>query len=175
MERSLKVAEERGGLERETLSIHRKHDLTKGTGRAKRSLRSERGAALVEFSIAAVLFLGLIYGAVSYGVVFWVKSTITHAAAEGARAAVGKTGAAAITAAQDTAVDIKNKTLPAAYKNHAIVDTATTAACAGDPTATCLTITVRYPYKDHPIVPALPPIFPILPNELKSTSVIQIS
>ena len=138
---------------------------------ARGAFRSERGAALVEFAIACTLFLTLIYGSISYGVMFWVKNGITHAAGEGARAGIRGTDpvAAAKTAAEATI----DKVLPAANAGYAKPVTPTVGTCATDPTKTCVTVTVSYPYSAHPIVPALP-FLPLLPSQLRSTSVVQL-
>jgi Flp pilus assembly protein TadG len=138
---------------------------------ARGALRDQRGAALVEFSIAATLFLTLIYGSISYGVMFWVKNSITHAAGEGARSSIrGTDPVAAAKAAAEAVID---KTLPTANAAWAKPVSPTTGTCATDPTKTCVTVTVTYPYSAHPIVPALP-FLPILPSQLRSTSVVQL-
>lgn len=144
--------------------------------RAKQPLRDERGTALIEFAVVAVLFLGLVYGAVSYGVVFWVKATVTHAAEEGARAAVRGTSASdSVSKATSKAQDVMTKSLPASYAANATYSVPTPAACASDASVNCISVTVTYPYSAHPILPALQPIFPILPGNLTSTSVVQLT
>ena len=57
---------------------------------------------------------------------------------------------------------------------HVPTITPTVATCAGS-TNDCITVTVTYPYSAHPILPALPPIFPFLPGTLSSTSVVELS
>lgn len=150
----------------------------------RRRLRDQRGAALVEFAISCSLFLGLIYGAVSYGVVFWVKSSITHAATEGARSSIGSVlscptppGAcvSAQARAQSFAQGIVNNLLPSGYAGHANVTASPPTNCPNASTLTCITVTVTYPYKNFPIVPALPPVFPVLPNTLTSTATVMLT
>jgi Flp pilus assembly protein TadG len=144
--------------------------------RVRQRLRDQRGTALIEFAIVAVLFLGLIYGAISYGVVFWVKATVTHAAEEGARAAVRGTSAGdSVSKATSKAQDVVTKSLPAGYAANTTYSVPTPAACASDASVSCITVTVTYPYSAHPILPALTPIFPILPGNLSSTSVVQLT
>lgn len=140
-----------------------------------RRLRRERGAAVVEFAICAVLFLGLIYGSISFGVVFWVKHTLTSAASEGARAAVSAPVGDEITVAKDKAKSVVDGSLGdrAVHVPKDDID-ATIATCAGS-SNNCITVTVEYPYGTHPILPALPPILSLLPDTLSSTSVIELS
>jgi Flp pilus assembly protein TadG len=147
----------------------------------RRRLRSQRGAVLVEFALCATLFLGLIYGSISYGVVFWVKHSLTAAASEGARAAVGaplNSGCTTphcdeIAAAKAKAQGIVNKSL-GDRALHVPEIVPTVATCAGS-SHDCITVTVKYPYSDHPILPTLPPILTFLPEMLSSTSVIELS
>jgi Flp pilus assembly protein TadG len=153
-------------------------------------LQDERGTAVLEFAIVAVIFLGLVYGAISYGVIFWMKATITHAAEEGARAAIGGVSSdpdpnkTPEGRAKAKVVDVVDKGLPAAYAKYSdgtvaspagTPPEATVGPCANDPAVSCITVTVTYPYKNYPVLPALPPIFPVLPDQLKSTSVVQLT
>jgi len=50
--------------------------------------KSERGASLVEFSIAATVFLTVLFAIVEFGRVLWVHNALTDAARRGARYAV---------------------------------------------------------------------------------------
>jgi len=50
--------------------------------------RGERGAALVEFSIAALVFLTAVFAVIEFGRLLWVHNALTDAARRGARYAV---------------------------------------------------------------------------------------
>ena len=54
----------------------------------KSDARRERGAALVEFSIAALVFLTSIFAVIEFGRLLWVHNALTDAARRGARYAV---------------------------------------------------------------------------------------
>ena len=54
----------------------------------KSDARGERGAALVEFSIAAVVFLTSLFAVIEFGRLLWVHNALTDAARRGARYAV---------------------------------------------------------------------------------------
>ena len=60
------------------------------TRRPKRRNRQgdERGAEMVEFAFVVVLLIMLLYGIISYGLILAAQSTITQAAADGARAGI---------------------------------------------------------------------------------------
>jgi Flp pilus assembly protein TadG len=56
---------------------------------AGRFVRDERGAAMVEFAVVAVVFfIPLIFGIIEFGRMAWTKSTLTAAAREGVRYAI---------------------------------------------------------------------------------------
>ena len=57
--------------------------------RRARRAEAEDGAVVVEFAVVFVLFIALLWGIVTYGVIFAAQQTLTHAAAESARATVG--------------------------------------------------------------------------------------
>jgi Flp pilus assembly protein TadG len=50
--------------------------------------KSERGASLLEFAIAATVFLTVLFAIVEFGRVLWVHNALTDAARRGARYAV---------------------------------------------------------------------------------------
>ena len=50
--------------------------------------KTERGASLLEFSIAATVFLTVLFGVVEFGRALWVHNALTDAARRGARYAV---------------------------------------------------------------------------------------
>lgn len=151
----------------------------------KRSLRDERGAALVELAIVSVIFLTIVYGAISYGMMFWLKHSITHAAAQGARASLSAASGSQASAALTQLNSVIDKTLPSTVRPYAKAPcsgavctsgtyaTATLASCASSASDTCITVTIAYPYSAHPLVPKLP-FLPGLPTTLTATSVLQI-
>ena len=53
--------------------------------------RGERGAALVEFSIAALVFLTSVFAVLEFGRLLWTHNALTDAARRGARYAVNHT------------------------------------------------------------------------------------
>ncbi len=56
--------------------------------RIGRNLEEQRGATLVEFSIAATVFLTVIFGTIEFGRALWTHNALTDAARRGARYAV---------------------------------------------------------------------------------------
>lgn len=73
--------------------------------RGRHKGRDERGAALLEFTIGALVFLTAIFAVLEFGRLLWTHNALADAARRGARYAVNqdKSGAS-ITAAQKMAV-----------------------------------------------------------------------
>jgi Flp pilus assembly protein TadG len=142
---------------------------------APRRRDDQRGAALVEFAIASVVLLVLLFGIIEYGYVLSFKQGLTQAAAEGARAGAVGSNSTAIATAVNKAVGAFNQTcntggLTCKNDTGAWPPAATTCG-----TNTCITIEVSYDWKNHPLLPKFPGLGLILPDTLKSTSVARVS
>src|ERR1044072_2628804 len=58
------------------------------TGKQQAHRKTERGASLLEFAIAAAVFLTVLFAIVEFGRALWVHNALTDAARRGARYAV---------------------------------------------------------------------------------------
>jgi Flp pilus assembly protein TadG len=135
----------------------------------------ERGAALVEFAIASVVLLTLLFGIISYGYALSFKSGLTQAAAEGARAAaVASSGQAqpAAEAAVGPALNAFNKTCSSAGMSCSYSTDPALTGCAG---TSCMRVRISYDYKNYPLIPKFPGLGLILPDTIKSTSITQVN
>ena len=135
----------------------------------------QRGAALVEFAIASVVLLTLLFGIISYGYALSFKSGLTQAAAEGARAAAvasSGTAAAAAVAAVGPALNAFNKTCSSAGMSCTYSTTPADTGCAG---TNCIRVQITYDYKNYPLIPKFPGLGLVLPDTLKSTSISQVN
>lgn len=147
-----------------------------------RARAGERGAAVLEFAIVAVLLMMFIYGIAAYGILLATKNNITHAAAEGARSALSVADLPAatldarrITQAQNT---VATRLSYLGSKYQASDTSATIALCnPSDPadTSKCITVTITYPWSSRPIIPSAPGLGIIMPNNLRSTAVVRLS
>ncbi len=136
--------------------------------------RRQKGAAGIEFALLFAIFFFVLYGVVSYGMVMAIQQALTHAAAEGARAGVGKLNQTVFvsSAAQQSqqgklATDAATQALrwlPEVARNVITVTPAWTQASTTIDTGTGtrtvstsqLTVTVTYPrYADNPIAPVI--------------------
>jgi len=128
--------------------------------------QDERGAAIVEFAIASVVLLMLLFGIITYGYVMSFKQDLTQAAAEGARAgAVGSNVTDAITRSTNAFKQQCSVTGP-------LTCTTTTAACGSH---SCITVAVSYDWKNHPLLPRFPGLGILVPDNLTATSVAEVN
>lgn len=143
--------------------------------------KDERGAALLEFALVFGIFVFVLYGLIAFGMMLSMKQTITHAAAEGARAAIGVTDDPA-TPADERETAARNRVASAlsawntAQKNAAVVnvkflDPTTTPSCS----TSCIEVTITYKYKDQPLVPPAPGLGLVTPDTLSSDAIVALS
>ena len=119
---------------------------------------------MVEFSLVVGLFVFILYGLIAFGMILATKQRITNAAAEGARAAVGQTNAAAAVSAATARV------LAAGLPAGSFSPTYATATCGSNP---CITVTITYDLAGHPVIPPAPGLGLVTPNTITSTAVVQ--
>lgn len=132
----------------------------------------EAGTATLELALTLPLILLVIWGAITYGLVFTVDHALSAAAAEGARAAVGTTTEAeAVTAAAAAATG--QLTAIGTSGANAVVDTPTVADCPSPAGARCITVRVSYPWAAAPMVPDLLQV--ITPDVLTAESTVQLT
>lgn len=145
----------------------------------------DRGAAAVEFALVVPIFLALLFGIISYGMMLTVRQGISQATAEGARvysvAPAGTPSATvqtnALNAVNDAisgyGVECNGTTL---MKNGSAVGTctipATTTSCSGG-SGKCATVKIVYNYRANPLVPAFPGLGVTLPETIQFQSTVQ--
>lgn len=132
----------------------------------------EAGIAALEFALILPVLLVVIWTAISYGMVFVVNHTLSAAAAEGARAAIGAPtepdAVAAATAAATSQLDGLGQ-----HAVNAQLPAPTVDDCPALVETRCLTVRVAYPWVDAPVIPEM---FGVLtPDVLEATSTIQLS
>jgi Flp pilus assembly protein TadG len=136
--------------------------------RPRRNLlrRDQSGVALVEFALVVGLFVFILYGLISFGMILATKQRVTNAAAEGARAAVGAADSAAAISAATARVTSSGLPAGSYTANY------TPAACGSNQ---CITVTITYDLQNHPVVPPAPGLGLVTPNTISSTAVVQWS
>ena len=144
-----------------------------------RRRHDQRGAALVEFAIASMVLLMLLFGIITYGYALSFKQSLTQAAAEGARkAAVSTSATAAANAATavEKAVDAFDRDCDPNDGDGTTCTysmLATDTGCATD--NICMRVRVTHDWKNYPLLPVFPGLGLLLPDTLQSTSITQVS
>ena len=148
----------------------RRHSSLPASPPRRRLLRRDQsGAAAVEFALVVGLFVFILYGLISFGMILATKQRITNAAAEGARAAVGQTNAADAKNAAITRVAAAG--LPAgAYSIGPGPGEPSVYACGS---FQCIEVTVTYNLAANPVVPPAPGLGLVTPNTISSKAVVQ--
>lgn len=142
----------------------------------KQAAKNERGAAVVEFAIASVVLLMLLFGIISYGYALSFKQGLTQAAAEGARAGAVATSGQAQTAAAAAIAPALNAFKKSCSSTGMSCTYSTLAADTGCAAGTsCLRVRVSYDYRNYPLLPKFPGLGLLLPDTLSSTSITQVN
>jgi Flp pilus assembly protein TadG len=133
----------------------------------------QRGIAAIEFALVFPLLFMILYGIITYVLIFLAQQSLALAAEEGARAALRYTTANRGTIACSTA-----QQLVAWLGPNVTCTPVGPVACAypANTTTQCITVTVSYPYQSYPLVPLLlgSLMKVAVPTILASAAVVQI-
>lgn len=142
----------------------------------------QRGAVLVEFSLVVVLLFALLYALIAYGLMLALKQSVTNAAAEGARAAIGSDLQGSYAASTDSLDWLGSKCCrsdgsfsPQVAGAPLVINPRTASCSAADPGGPqCVTVAISYDYAGSPLLPPLPGLGLLFPDTIASTGVIQL-
>ncbi len=137
--------------------------------------RDDSGAALVEFALVAVLFFFILYALVVFGMALALKQSVTNAAAEGARSAVGISDNTAATTKARTTVLQRLDWLSPSQQAALVIEPTVLDPCPATGSGKCIRVKVTYPYRGNELVPPAPIINSIAPKTVGSTATVQIS
>jgi len=138
---------------------------------------------MVEFALVIGLFVMVLYGLIAYGLALSLKQNMTHAAAEGARAAIGAVPNVGETQ-QDAEKRVAKQTVDRAMSSYSQYSSTMTDAQVGNSqcnpnppsaTAQCITVTITYPYSSKPIVPNAPGLGVVIPDTMKAKATVVLS
>ncbi|WP_259294979.1 TadE/TadG family type IV pilus assembly protein [Paraburkholderia sp. DHOC27] len=145
-------------------------------GRRTSSLR-QRGVAAVEFALVFPLFFVVMYGIVTFSLVFVAQQSLTLAAEEGARAALNYQQAtsvsAALTARANAACSAATNMIATMVNTATCVATPTT--CNYNASMDCVNVTLTYNYASNPLIPNLPLMNMAMPSALVSSAMVQLN
>jgi Flp pilus assembly protein TadG len=140
-------------------------------------MRRERGTAAVEFAIVFPLFFTILYGIVTFSVIFVAQQNLTLAAEEGARAALNyqlaSSTASALAARTAAACTAANNMVVSLISGATC--SSTWATCSYDTAMECVNVTLTYNYAAKPLVPTLPLMSVAMPASLASSAMVQLN
>jgi Flp pilus assembly protein TadG len=161
--------------------MYYKYKDTARPGRASGVRRTaQRGIAAIEFALVFPVLFVLLYGIITYVLIFLAQQSLALAAEEGARAALRYTTADRGTIACNTATQLV-KWLGSNGNGDPIATCVPTGpvVCAfpAGTSAQCITVKVSYPYSTQPLVPLLlgPLMNVAVPATLASSATVQIN
>ena len=142
----------------------------------RRKLRDERGASALEFAMVSIPLLWLVFGIISFGMMLSFRQTLSQATTEGARAAavVGTAAdpASAATAAVNSALGAVKKSCSSEGMTCDTSKVSAPFSCGA--TAQCVTVSVTYGYRAHPVIPSLPLVGLALPAEMTYSATVRV-
>lgn len=142
-------------------------------------LTQEAGSSVIEFPFVLIFFIVMLWGIIQFGFLFTLKSALTMAAENGARAAlqyqIANSLSRAEVARQGTAKQVALDNLRWLRNASAKVSAK---PCTYNGNLVCFSVTTSYPYGRYPLVPPLLH-FPIIgavgiPKELQATATVQV-
>lgn len=138
----------------------------------------ERGSSVIDFPFVLIFFIALLWAIFQFGFLFTLKSALSMAAENGARAALQYQAAGSLGQAEAAraanAQNVAQQYL--AWLNHVNVNVSS-APCTYNASLVCFTVTASYPYASYPLVPPLlhfPIIGPVgIPQTLTASASVQ--
>jgi Flp pilus assembly protein TadG len=134
---------------------------------------TERGIAALEFAIVFPMFFLILYGILTYGLIFVAQQSLTLAAEEGARSGLryANDNLASNTCAVATSA--------AGWLGSRVQCSASakfTCPYPGNTTTQCFKLSLIYPYRNNPLIPLLlgPLMNVTVPESLGSSATVQL-
>ena len=152
-----------------------RHHFPPSAGARRRTLlrRDQKGAAAVEFALVILPFMLILYGLIAFGMMLALKQSMTGAAADAARSAVGVPAGTEVAVAKATLAQ-RLDWLGAKYSPGDSPDPVV-GPCANDAAKTCITVKVHYPYGAKPLVPKGLGIGFLTPEVIDTEATVQVS
>jgi hypothetical protein len=131
----------------------------------------QRGVAAVEFALVFPVFFLLVYGMITYGIIFIAQQSMTLAVQEGGRAALRYSTDPGLAACD--AVNVQTSWLGANLLNCG-TSKPVPIPCPYPAPSQCMRVTVTYPYKTKPLVPIIPLFGLLVPDQLQASAIVQL-
>lgn len=136
---------------------------------ASRRAHADDGAAAVEFALIGTIFFMLLFAIITFGLVFALNHTLSHAAAEGARSGLTASAGGTVATAESAA------TSRLGWLGEGATVAASVEPCVNDTTRECVRVVVSYDYAARPLLPPLPGLGIVIPDVMSRSAVVQIT
>lgn len=147
-----------------------------------RGKRDERGAAVVETALClCFIVLPLVFATIAYAYMLSFRQTVSQSAAEGARIAAVAPSATSDADRKKAAIRAASQSMKTGVgKLECNVGNLTCQAvmvpgCDDGSAATCVRVTISYPYRDHSLLPTIPGLGFTLPSSVGYSAMVQVS
>ena len=117
------------------------------TAPMKARLRTDSGQTLVEFAIAAMVFLLLVFSVIDFSYFFFVKLTLQNAVRQGGRYAITGQAIAGKNRYASILQTVENQSLGLATSSNTTICSAVGGCSSGGGPGDTITVTVAYTYK----------------------------
>lgn len=151
------------------MTIRRRHSRPQPARAGTAAANRESGVASVEFALIGTLFFMLLFGILTFGLVFALNHTLSHAAAEGARSALTAPTGSTVATAESAA------TSRLGWLGTGATVAANVEPCVNDATRECVRVVVSYDYAADPLLPPLPGLGIVIPDVMSRSAVVQIT
>lgn len=143
--------------------------------------RDERGAAVVETALClCFVVLPLVFATMAYAYMLSFRQAMSQSAAEGARAAAVAPAGATLPQRQTVAMNAVSAALSTGVGGltcssaHVTCEVVEVPNCGNGSGRDCMKVTIRYPYRDHSLLPSIPGLGFTLPSQISYSAVAEV-
>ena len=120
--------------------------------------------------------LWLVFGIISFGMMLSFRQSLSQAATEGARAAAVQIDASKRdTSARDAVAAAMNAVGKTCSSSGMDCDTSKVTSPFPCGSGQCVTVELKYRYRDNPLIPSAPLVSAVLPDVMKYAATVRIS
>jgi Flp pilus assembly protein TadG len=130
---------------------------------------------MVELALVMIPLMMMLYGLIAFGMVIALKQSMTSAAADAARSAVGAPVGTEASVAQATVAQRLSWMGSKIQPSDTIATVVDCTTIAPDASGHCMQVIITYPYSSRPVVPQAPGLGLVTPSQLTAKAVVKFS
>lgn len=144
--------------------------------------RDDQGAAVVETALClCFIVLPLVFGTIAYAYMLSFRQTVSQSAAEGARIAAVAPSVTSDTDRKSAAIKAASQSMHTGLGSLNCNDGSLSCTadmvpgCGDGSTATCVKVTISYPYRSKSLLPTVPGLGFTLPKTISYAAMVQVN